>query len=120
MRSLVRPEVPTASVGSSQAPTAAVDNSAPPATRPQSTHKSGKVVQTSGAPSLATLKTTHPYGFVTYARLLAKAMLAGSPSFAAGRFAAIAQEALHLDGFAESRESIVIVKARAVLLADSI
>ena len=51
MRSLVRPELPTASVGSSQAPTAAVDNSAPSATRPQSTYKSGKAVQTNGATS---------------------------------------------------------------------
>ena len=51
MKSPVRPELPTASVGSSQAPTAAVDNSAPSATRPQSTYKSGKAVQTSGATS---------------------------------------------------------------------
>ena len=51
MSSLVRPELPTASVGSSQAPTAAVDNSAPFATRPQSTYKSGKAVRTSGATS---------------------------------------------------------------------
>ena len=49
MKTLVRPELPTASVGSSQAPTAAVDNSAPLATRPQSTYKSGKAVQISGA-----------------------------------------------------------------------
>ena len=48
----VRPELPTASVGSSQAPTDAVDNSAPPATRPVSTYKSGKVVQTTGATSV--------------------------------------------------------------------
>lgn len=34
MKSLVCPELPTASVGSSQAPPAAVDNSAPLATRP--------------------------------------------------------------------------------------
>ncbi|MCX7246403.1 MAG: hypothetical protein NTX31_01790, partial [Burkholderiales bacterium] len=46
-----RPELPTASVGSSQATTAAVDNSVPLATRPQSTYKSGKVVQTTGATS---------------------------------------------------------------------
>jgi hypothetical protein len=52
MKSLVRPELPTASVGSSQAPTAAVDNAAPLATRPQSTYKSGNAVQTSGATSL--------------------------------------------------------------------
>ena len=53
MKSLVRPELPTASVGSSQATTDAVDNSALVATRPQSTYKSGKVVQTNGATSLA-------------------------------------------------------------------
>lgn len=51
MKFLVRPELPTASVGSSQATTAAVDNSAPLATRPQSTYQSGEVVQTSGATS---------------------------------------------------------------------
>jgi hypothetical protein len=37
MMSVVRPELPTVSVGSSQAPTAAVDNTAPSATRPPST-----------------------------------------------------------------------------------
>ena len=52
MKSLVRPELPTASVGSSQVTTAAVDNSAPLATRPQSTYRSGKVVQTTGATSI--------------------------------------------------------------------
>ena len=51
MESWVRPELPTASVGSSQAPTAAVDNSAPSAIRPVSTYKSGNVVQTNGATS---------------------------------------------------------------------
>ena len=56
MQVLVRPELPTASVGSSQATTAAVDNSVPLATRPQSTYKSGKVVQTTGATSLNTLE----------------------------------------------------------------
>jgi len=38
MKSPVCPELPTASVGSSQAPTAAVDNSAPCAIRPESTY----------------------------------------------------------------------------------
>jgi hypothetical protein len=52
MTSLVRPELPTAALRSSHATHAAVDNSAPFATRPQSTYKSGKVVQTSGATSL--------------------------------------------------------------------
>jgi hypothetical protein len=52
MTILVRPELPTASVGSSQAPTDAVDNSAPSAIRLESTYKSGKVVQTNGATSM--------------------------------------------------------------------
>jgi hypothetical protein len=41
--------LPTASAGTSQAPTTAVDNSAPLLNRPQSTYKSGNAVQTSGA-----------------------------------------------------------------------
>jgi hypothetical protein len=65
MKSLVRPELPTASVGSSQAPTAAVDNAAPLATRPQSTYKSGNAVQTSGATSHCALGTD--LGFVQLA-----------------------------------------------------
>ena len=51
MKSLVRPELPTAALRSSQATLAAVDNSAPLANRPESTYKSGKVVQTTGATS---------------------------------------------------------------------
>ncbi len=51
MKSLVRPELPTAALRSSQATHAAVDNSAPFPTRPESTYKSGKVVQTTGATS---------------------------------------------------------------------
>jgi hypothetical protein len=58
MKSLVRPELPTASVGSSQATTAAVDNSAPLVTRPESTYKSGKVVQTNEATSTSPAKIT--------------------------------------------------------------
>ncbi len=60
MKSSVCPELSTASVGSSQAPTAAVDNSAPNTTRPESTYKSGKVVQTTGATSPSTATTTFP------------------------------------------------------------
>ncbi len=62
MKFPVRPELPTASVGSSQAPTAAVDNSAPSAIRPESTYKSGNVVQTNGATpiwSAALTKKSH-------------------------------------------------------------
>lgn len=52
MKSLVCPKLPTASVGSSQAPIAAVDNSAPSAIRLDSIYKSGKAVQTNGATSV--------------------------------------------------------------------
>ena len=60
MKPLVHPELSTAAVGSSQAPTAAVDNSAPFATHPKSTYKSGKVVQTNGATSVDPLRTWGP------------------------------------------------------------
>jgi hypothetical protein len=53
---LVRPEFPTAAVRSSQVTLAAVDNSAPLAIRPESTYKSGKVVQTTGATSMKPIK----------------------------------------------------------------
>ena len=52
MKIPVRPELPTAALRSSQATHAAVDNSAPSTIRPESTYKSGKVVQTSGATSV--------------------------------------------------------------------
>jgi hypothetical protein len=42
---VVCPELSTAAAGSSQAPTAAVDNSAPSSTHPETTYKSGKAVQ---------------------------------------------------------------------------
>ena len=51
MKSLARPELPTASFVSSQAPNDAMDNSALYPTHPESTYKSGKVVQTNGATS---------------------------------------------------------------------
>ena len=57
MKSLVRPELSTAALRSSHATLAAVDNSAPLATRPQSTYKSGKAVQTTGATSIPTGST---------------------------------------------------------------
>jgi hypothetical protein len=50
MTTLVRPELPTAALRS-QATHATVDNSASFAIRPDSTYKSGKVVQTTGATS---------------------------------------------------------------------
>ena len=60
MKPSVCPELSTASVGSSQAPTAAVDNSAPFANHPASTYKSGKVVQTNGATSTSSFASTPP------------------------------------------------------------
>ena len=56
MKSVVRPELPTAAAGPSQAPAAAVDNSAPRSTRPEPTYKSGKTVQTTGTTSLQSAK----------------------------------------------------------------
>ena len=53
MKSSVHPELPTAALRPSQATHVAVDNSAPSAIAPESTYKSGKAVQTSGATSLA-------------------------------------------------------------------
>ena len=52
MKTLVRPELPTAALRSSQATHAAVDNSAPLPTHPESTYKSGKVVQTNATTSV--------------------------------------------------------------------
>ena len=77
MQVLVRPELPTASVGSSQATTAAVDNSAPLATRPQSTYKSGKVVQTSGATSVLQARA---FAALAVSQLFAKRLDANRPS----------------------------------------
>ena len=53
MKSVVRPELPTAAAGSSQAPTAPVDNSAPRSTHPEPTYKSGKTVQITGTTSVS-------------------------------------------------------------------
>jgi hypothetical protein len=62
MKSVVRPELSTASAGPSQAPAAAVDNSAPVSTHPESTYKSGKAVQTIGTTSLGPIHegSIHP------------------------------------------------------------
>ena len=56
----VRLEWSTASVGSSHAPTDAVDHSAPSAIRPESTYISGKVVQTNGATSYTSAPPSAP------------------------------------------------------------
>ena len=52
MKFVVRPELPTAALRSSQATLAAVDNSAPLATRRSPLKTRGNVVQTTGATSL--------------------------------------------------------------------
>jgi len=57
MKFPVRPELPTAALRSSQATHAAVDNSAPSPIGPESTYKSGKVVQTNGATSIQVDRT---------------------------------------------------------------
>ena len=51
MKSLVRPELPIASIVRATA-IVAMGYSAPSVIRPESTYKSGKVVQTNGATSL--------------------------------------------------------------------
>ena len=51
MKFVVRPDLSTAAAGSSQAPTAAMDNSAPRSTHPEPTYKSGKAVQRTGTTS---------------------------------------------------------------------
>jgi cytoskeletal protein RodZ len=51
MKFVVRPDLSTAAAGSSQAPTATVDNSAPRSTYPEPTYKSGKAVQRTGTTS---------------------------------------------------------------------
>ena len=88
MKIPVRPEFPTASVGSSQAPTAAVENSAPLATRPQSTYKSGKAVQTSEATSIC----LHRCSFNLYQPMPAfnSSLTLGSPRFSDTRLAGLA------------------------------
>ena len=57
MKTPVRPELPTAALRSSHATHAAVDNSAPSAIRPESTYKSGNVVQTNGATSVCSVSS---------------------------------------------------------------
>jgi hypothetical protein len=56
MKFVVRPELPGAPAGSSQAPTTAVDNSAPVSARRESTYKSGKAVQTTGTTSAESME----------------------------------------------------------------
>lgn len=57
------------------------------------------------------LRTTHPYGYLTYARLLARAHLNGSSMFDSARFAHVAQTALAIPEYANSHDLIVINEA---------
>ncbi len=68
MKFVVRPELPTAALRSSQATLAAVDNSAPLATRRSPLKTRGNVVQTTGATSLV----TSPYAFLMQNRTVSK------------------------------------------------
>jgi len=78
MKSVVRPELPTAAAGSSQAPTAPVDNSAPRSTHPEPTYKSGKTVQITGTTSLD--RVTGNLLFVSIYRLDSVNSLLSPPS----------------------------------------
>ncbi len=57
------------------------------------------------------LKTSHPYGYVSYARLLARAKISGSELYLPARFSKIGPIALGIDGYTESRFSNVIKEA---------
>ena len=70
MKSVVRPELPTAAAGPSQAPAAAVDNSAPRSTHPESTYKSGKAVQTTGTTSVLPCPDSQVSPDVTFDQVL--------------------------------------------------
>jgi len=57
------------------------------------------------------LLTSHVFGYVTYARLLARAKMRGSAFFDASRFNHIANNALSVPGFEKSPESEIIREA---------
>lgn len=54
------------------------------------------------------LKKSHPFGFVTYARLLAEAKLHGLPCFDAERFSWVAEDALNMEEYRDSKQSEAI------------
>jgi hypothetical protein len=54
------------------------------------------------------LRTVHPYGYLGYARLLARAKLNGSALYDSSRFAHVAQAALNIPEFSESSELAII------------
>ncbi len=58
-------------------------------------------------------QTSHPYGFVCYARLLAKAKLSGLPSFNEERFQMVAGPALTVKGYENTKASQIIRDAMA-------
>ena len=88
MTHLVRPELPTTSVGSSQATTAAVDNTALFATCSQTTYKTGNTVQTNGANSQETFTKVKGDGFNTL-----EAMLISQATALLSIFASLARRA---------------------------
>jgi hypothetical protein len=57
------------------------------------------------------LLTTHPYGYLGYAKLLARASLNGSSLFDASRFTHVAKTALEIKEYTNSAESAVINEA---------
>ena len=67
-----------------------------------------KILNALSLKEIEKLRTVHPYGYVAYARLLARAKLSGSAMFDAPRFAHVAQEALAIPEFAASPELAII------------
>lgn len=57
------------------------------------------------------LKSIHPFGYVNYARLLARGRIAGSKHYNHSRFMKIGPEALAVDGYINSKASEVIKTA---------
>ena len=57
------------------------------------------------------LRTMHAYGYLGYARLLARARLNGSSQFDAARFAHVAATALAIPEFASSPELAIVREA---------
>jgi diguanylate cyclase (GGDEF)-like protein len=67
-----------------------------------------RILKTLSDSEVEHLKSLHSYGFVTYARLLAKARIESSPEFDLDRFLLIANDALQLPGYIDSSESKII------------
>ena len=118
MKSLVRPELPTASVGSSQATIDAVDNSAPSVNRPeQSTYKSGKAVQTNRATSThmpqifitttAVNTRNYPWALSNYLRVMKAAELSTDRRYQLSRYPSSADILLFVEPRFEFQSDIL-------------